>query len=681
MRRFRGGHVDIDVDLMRSLRGRALSYAPPWALGISLLPTVAITHHAWGTDLTTAPWAAVGLTAAGTTLTMLAWTVGKARGLVTRAHATVSTGLASLWLLTGTIVGVTGALFSAYAITAATVAISWNIRKALRGDGGETDGGWNETAEKIGLLGTKLDRPQVEGHRVTAGVQLRGGAQTIEDLQAAKQKIASLFRVPRNGVRVTEDPDRSDRAKLVVVPRDMLRKPIPWPGPSHPGGSAADPIHAGLYEDGEVARYWLAGDEDTGRNATHLLWMGQNGAGKSEGALQSVCELLTRSDEVVWVADPVKGEQTFGDAKAGLDWFATNKDEAKALLRAVQAIVTARADDLGKRGYKQWKPGCGVTHLTVVLEEAAGWLSDSRLLVRLVQQSRSVGVSIWVSVQRATHTNIPTDVRQQLGAAFCFGVKNDDDAGYALSDHVLEAGANPGVWGNRKPGYAYLEAPGVEEERWTTPLRTYRITPEQVRDVVAEYASLRASLDSRSADAAGQAYYNRTRYAADCEGDSSSTVVSSLTAPGVTHRAVSTHQEEAMSDEDAFDNDVIAALDSDQDTDTVGIPTNPEPGFMDDIDPAHDIVEDTDARLVIMPPADDTRPPASVARQMLIDYLTEMATAGHATVRPVELAELRIRIGRSQAWLTGELQRLQADGMLAPHPDWGVYQLREPAAA
>ena len=679
MRRFRGGHVDIDVDMARSLRGRALSYAPPWALGIGLLPMAAITHHTWGTSLTTAPWAAVGLTAAGATLTMLAWTVGKARGFITRAHATVSTGLAWLWLLTGTIAGVTSGLFSAYAVTAATVAISWNIRKALRGDGGENGGGWNETAEKVGLLGTKLDQPQIEGHRVTAGVQLRGGEQTIEDLQAAKQKIASLFRVPRNGVRVTEDPDRSDRAKLVVVPRDMLRRPIPWPGPSHPGGSAGDPIHAGLYEDGEVARYWLAGDEDAGRNATHLLWMGQNGAGKSEGALQSVCELLTRTDEVVWVADPIKGEQTFGDAKAGLDWFATNKDEAKALLRAVQAIVTARADDLGKRGYKQWKPGCGVTHMTVVLEEAAGWLSDSRTLVRLVQQARSVGVSIWVSVQRATHTNIPTDVRQQLGAVFCFGVKNDDDASYALSDHVLDAGANPGVWGNRKPGYAYLEAPGVEEDRWTTPLRTYRITPEQVRSVVADYASVRANLDALSARAAGHAYNDRTRYAADDDNDS--TVVSAMRVAHVIRRPVSTHQEEAMSDEDAFDDDVTAALDGDQDTQSVGLPENPEPGFGDDIDSSRDIDDDNDARLVIMPPADDTRPPASVARRMLIDYLTEMATAGHDTVRPAELAELRIRIGRSQAWLTGELQRLQADGVLAPHPDWGMYQLRVHAAA
>ncbi|MBQ1164492.1 conjugal transfer protein TraB, partial [Streptomyces sp. A73] len=79
---------------------------------------------------------------------------------------------------------------------------------------------------------------------------------------------------------------------------------------------------------------------------------------------------------------------------------------------------------------------------------------------------RSAGISVIISLQRPSATSMPTDVREQLGGVFCFGVKGSPTADLALPDDVRDAGARPEAWENRKPGYNYLVAPGVDEERY-----------------------------------------------------------------------------------------------------------------------------------------------------------------------------------------------------------------------
>ena len=63
---------------------------------------------------------------------------------------------------------------------------------------------------------------------------------------------------------------------------------------------------------------------------------------------------------------------------------------------------------------------------------------------------------------------------------------------------------------------------------------------------------------------------------------------------------------------------------------------------------------------------------ASAARAALVAYLDKMAAGGHETVRPRDLVELRSTVGRSAAWLSGELARLVDEGVLEDMPDRGV---------
>lgn len=669
MRRFRtttphAGHM-FEVRNV-NVAAHLLPYVPAWAMSATLLPAGAIAHHLWGTDPTVAPWAAVGLTVAGTALTALTWAAGKARGLFTRAHATASVGAGSAYILAAAIAGATAQpLLGMYLMAAPVFGLSWNIRRLLRSQG-EGNDGWSEAAEKVGLLGTRLSRPQIEGTRVTADVQLARGEQTVEDLQGAARRIASLLGVRRGGVRTTPNPDRADRAQLIVTPVDTLKKIVPWPGPSNPGGSTSAGASLGQYEDGRPVQLWLTGDHRKQRNATHMLIMGMNGSGKSEAALLLATELLTRTDEVLWVADPVKGKQTFGPAEEGIDWFATSKSEAKAMVRALSAIIPARASWLGERGFKQWESDCGLPHLTVILEEASGYLSDSRALVNLLRQARSVGISIIVSVQRATHTSLPTDARAELGASMCFGVKGSEDADFALSDYTLDSGADPGLWANSHPGYAYLEAPGVDKSRWSIPLRTFYITADQMRSTISTHAHMRARLDDLSARAAGTSY----------------TGAANLSKPA-TVTAVTLTPEQPMQavDDDDFEDAVDSIHQSDGDEDLTELPDDHEPDLLPDLDTAKDIPADDDATLILVSPSDDSRPPTEVARNMLREALVAHASAGHDTIRPADLVDVRRRIGRTPGWLTGELRRLVDEGIIGEHPSHGVYALRIPACA
>jgi hypothetical protein len=60
----------------------------------------------------------------------------------------------------------------------------------------------------------------------------------------------------------------------------------------------------------------------------------------------------------------------------------------------------------------------------------------------------------------------------------CFGVQDIADATFALPDEVVDAGANPAIWKNKRQGYNYLVHPDADDDYWTTPARTYLISNE-----------------------------------------------------------------------------------------------------------------------------------------------------------------------------------------------------------
>ncbi|MBW5487219.1 sporulation protein SsgA, partial [Streptomyces bambusae] len=191
-------------------------------------------------------------------------------------------------------------------------ALSWNVRMMLRhnpegttagiGDGGLFgDGG---LLEKVGLARAQIGAARVEPNRVTAPIALEPGEQTNDDVAKALARIASALDLPTSAVRYTPDPGSARRGDLVIVPEDMLAEVVEWEGPSNLGGSIAEPLVIGRYDDGAPLLLWLPGDPDAGRNSTHVLIAGGTGSGKGDTALNVLTEILSRKDVIVAFSDP-----------------------------------------------------------------------------------------------------------------------------------------------------------------------------------------------------------------------------------------------------------------------------------------------------------------------------------------------------------------------------------------
>ncbi|MCC3775341.1 sporulation protein SsgA, partial [Streptomyces sp. UNOB3_S3] len=513
----RDEHLRIDTgsgSVREYLLHRLQPHLPPWLVGAGTGLASLPAHHFWSGSAA----ATAGLTLASVALTGVTWWAGKSTTAQRRLHSAITVAAGTSWLTAASIAGPdAGPLGGLYFIGAPALAMSWNIRQVLRrtpdATGTNGDGG---LLEKVGLAKTQITRSQIAPNKATFDLQLPRGELTTDDVSKAAPLLASALDVPKNAIRVTPDPDSASRAQLTVVPHDLLKNTVPYPGPSHPGGSIADPVHVGIYEDGTPAVLYFPGDPEAGRNAMHLLIMGMTGSGKSEGGLTALAEILSRRDVEVWASDPVKGEQTLGPLLPAIGWAVLDMKSTEAMIAAIKAAIPARTAWLAKYGYKQWVPECAETQAdgTPGMPYLIGWFEEAAKPIReidedvftgIAQEARSAGISLVISMQRASGNQVSTDTRASLGSSWCYGVRNERDAGFALDAEVLDAGAAPHLWKDKKPGYSYLVANGIPETFWPTPARSFLTPREYLEWIVITFAPIRGALDSVTAEAARRA--------------------------------------------------------------------------------------------------------------------------------------------------------------------------------
>ncbi|MGW1163608.1 plasmid transfer protein TraB [Streptomyces sp. NPDC002519] len=632
---------------------RAKPYTPPWIITGAVGLTGAGANTLWANS----PWAGVGLTLASVGLTAATWWAGKATGPQRRLHSAITVAAGSGWFTSAALSGpLTGPLPHLYLMGGATLALTWNIRQVMRSAGSETTGSDSDKGllEKVGLARTKLKDVKVEPNRVTVPYELPAGELTNDDVAKAIPRIASALDVPTTAIRVQHDPDSARKGQFVIVPEDMLKVPTVWPGPYAPGESIAVPLRIGVYDDGSDLVLPLL-------DAIHMLIMGMTGSGKTEGALDVLFELLTRNDVAVWLADAAKAGQDFQPLIPALDWAALDTPSAGAMVAAVQAVIPARTSWLRDHGYRAWEPaaaepqtnpahscaksgacGCpGMPYLVAWMEEAAKLLRDlgDDVFTGIAQEARSAGVSLVVSMQRASGYQLSTDTRASLPAAMCFGVRGDD-AGFALPEEVLDAGANPAAWGNKRKGYVYLVSAGVDEDLYANPARTFWTGPSgeyerAARWIVQRFAGVRPALDpvteAAAARVAGELFANRRARAG----------APAAAAPQLTEEQESAREIAALVDAEDAELDATAEL--------PGVGSNAE-----------------------LPQA---KPSTEEARELLDEMVRMLASVGSGTVAVRDLKPYLEQIGRDRSWVSKEMKRLAEEGRLAPTGEEGVYRL------
>jgi hypothetical protein len=637
----------------------AKPFVPPWAVAAVTGQAGGGANLAWEGS----PWAGVGLTLGSVALTGVTWAAGAKTGKQRRLHSAITVAAASAWTTAAAISGpFSGPLPDLYLMGGATLALSWNIRRVLRSSESESAGSDSDKGllEKVGLARTKLKDVKVEPNRVVVPYELPAGELTNDDVSKAVPRIASALDVPTTAIRIQHDPDSARKGQFVIVPEDMLKTPTVWPGPAAPGESVAAPLRIGVYDDGSDLELPLL-------DAIHILIMGMTGSGKTEGALDVLLELLTRRDVVVWLADAAKSGQDFQPLLPAIDWPALDTHSAAGMVTAVQAVIPVRTAWLRDHGYRHWEPaaaeqqtdpahscadsgacGCpGLQYLVAWMEEAAKLLRSlgDDTFTGIAQEARSAGVSLVVSMQRASGYQLSTDTRASLPAAMCFGVRGDD-ASFALPEEVLDAGANPAAWGNKRKGYVYVVSAGVEEDLYATPARTFWTGPggqyeRMAQYVVQEFAGVRAAIDHVTAAAAeraaGDLFTNRR---ARAEGPVPAA------APQMTEAQESAQAVAALVDAEDADLDATA-----------------------DLEPA--------GHSSALPAA---KPSTEEARELLGEMVEMLAQAGPGTVAVRDLYPYLEQIGRDRSWVSKEMKRLSEEGRLAPTGEQGVYRLLQTLA-
>ncbi|MFJ7138022.1 FtsK/SpoIIIE domain-containing protein [Streptomyces fungicidicus] len=651
------------------LVGKALPYAAPW-VSVATLPPLAgfATNTMWGGEPLSAGLASAALAVGGAGLSAVAWKTTSATsgyGKFRRAQATASVAAGMGWLTCATAAGPFGSpVLDAWLIGGGLFAASWNVRQLLRnGASGDVveetnGGGLGALAEAIGWEKVKVKNPKGSGKgTVRADVEVTAGG-TVPDVQATTAKVAAALQVPPSGVIVTPDPENGARGTLSLRVADLLKDGVPFAPPTALGLLPTEPIPVGLYADGEL---WLINPFDADI-LQHLLVMGVTGAGKSEFARTILTHLMCRRKMSIFLVDVAKGRQTVGHIKDGLDWFVTETKEAKRLLKALPGAIKARGDVLADEGLDQWTPDSSLNAVVVWLEEAAD-LTDFDELEKIARAARSVGIWLVISLQRATWTNVSTDVRANLQATACFGVDDPGDASFCLPDSVTGAGAIP-AWGSDRPGYAFSTGMGIPQERWTTEVRSALTDREVLAALVTAAAAVRDPLDDATAAALGQAYAQRGHRGTNrtTPGVQAPAPAALAPVPGaVTDRSAYVLEDDA----DMSEIEGAAAVEfAEARAEILGaIPGDPEPDadyaslrLEDDVPAA-----DEDSGIAF---AEQDRPSTEEARHILCVELDGWVRQGRLEFEPADLIPATVTAGRKRPWLQGELKRLTDTGVI-----------------
>lgn len=666
---------------------KLVPYLVQWAAWGLVWIVGALAHNMWS-EPTVLPWVTAGLALVSAGLTYGTWQAVSARPSL-QIHATLSVAAAALWLTVATIAGPSShPTLDLWLLGGPAVVLSWNFRRLTgKRDRPNSEGKEDGLTKAVrGLKSAKVI--ELSGNKVVAQLEAASG-HSADDLVNSRAKLAAQLEVGANRVRVAPDPDNHSTATAVIVPDDLLKASQPWPGLSAPGGCITEPLVPGLYEDGLPAHLWLAGDPSVGRNTVHLMVMGMSGSGKSHGAKILLAEVLSRRNACLLIADGAKGLQAIGDIAPHAAWAEVTKAGGMAMVDQLMAVITARTNHLASEGLDEWTPESTLPFAVVWLEEAPLLIRDSETMIDVAQTARSAGMSLVLSMQRPSMTNVPVEVRQQFGATLCFGVSKIDDALFVLDEDVVTRGADPSVWKANKPGYFYLTGPGIPEDRFTTPARTFGRANAELAAAMEECRAYRPDgLDPVTGKAAGKPYANRPRFGLDERGK---TIVLSP-AKGAAAAAFAAAKRELagdeldgeLADEVAGDELADAADQLDQDDE----PTAVRPGIRrgsdehldddDELDNPEPDLDDVDVDAPLPDPLSDvafgaTRPTPAEARDLLWQRLAEIHASGATSVGPKDVGEPFFEAVRVRSWVSQAMSQMAMLGQLQETDKPGVY--------
>jgi hypothetical protein len=496
-----------------------LRFTPPWLLiGVVLLAGWRL-HTNLGNRLPDAPVAVVFITLSGVALSALTWRYALPRGPVTQWHAAMTVAAHTATLVGLVIFGVYWSSFWLVLGVGVVFALSWNIRRfeAIRGEGNDA-----HNKDVLAELGLTVKKTQVVTNtKDRKEVKLKlGDGQTVETVQKQLGALGSHAGALRKGTRAVPG-EYEGEVTLSMSFRDVLKETLIYQGPTHPGGSIADGILIGLYEDAKPVWIYPAGNYEKNIAPGHTAEGGMPRSGKGATAHVSIAELSTRRDCFICLSDTRKGRQFLDPVEPAIGWYMDTENGVRAQLKAYERAMVARNKGLGDHGYNSWTPKAfddprlRMPAIVCWMEEAAAVLDDNaRLIVELGEAMLSAGMFLVCSAQRWSADRVPTSFRTSIGNVLVFGQGDSESGPMLLSAATLEAGPDPFEWKTRFPGRMLVEGNGIEPDRFPVPAKGYFAENAQLKDVTSKWAPRMAPLDPITEKAFGEPYAKRTKRAA-----------------------------------------------------------------------------------------------------------------------------------------------------------------------
>lgn len=182
------------------------------------------------------------------------------------------------------------------------------------------------------------------------------------------------------------------------------------------------------------------------------------------------------------------------------DWIAATPEAAVTMMRAAVRIAKARrehyASEMVRRNQAVLPASPELPHIIILIDKPDGGIAESPFaseLAELDRIGRAVRVTALPAFLHASVDHVPRSTKRNADSVFCGRVHNASEFAYLME---YAKGADPEDL--HHPGQFYLMLAG---DRGPRKLDVFRTTPDLVRAVSREVASLRAStaLDRYSA--------------------------------------------------------------------------------------------------------------------------------------------------------------------------------------
>lgn len=387
----------------------------------------------------------------------------------------------------------------------------WFDRKNLRTQQIEEEmRRWPELAKKIGLERVRKGVTKITDTGRKTRLWWNPGEATLDGVQSHARQLESAFNIKHKRIRFEPviDEDGMVEPNMVDVSENTksasLKAPVPFDQPTM--RTVYDRMFIGPLENNEdYSVVWF----EKKWGGKHTLAGGASGSGKS-GLYDLFLGESSKCLDMVRFGIDRKGGMTLKPWAPLFDWLVFDDAGTEAMLVGIRAILEARSNYAGNRGWKTWKASPKHPLIVLIIDECAevlgsngsGW-QNSDLANSIARMGRAAGVLLLLATQHPTTEALSsTQLTKNLGRRFCFSVEDSGGQRAILPNSLELVDATAIPLNEAHAGTFYTSEGGVIN---TLSGRVRFVTEEKTRELLIDIGDAVSVLDKLSQQAVSQA--------------------------------------------------------------------------------------------------------------------------------------------------------------------------------